>query len=455
MAAALCLYLLLLLLFGWHTRNQMVRHTNSAFREYLIAGGRQGAIWITFSILASVIGGSAVFGSVDLVAKVGFPAFWWLGVGSAGLLVQAWLLSARVRELQAFTLPHVAFLTMGETARMVISIVICLAWTGVVAGQFVALFQFTAILPGFDTPIARLGIAAVIIMYTAAGGQISVIRTDMVQFLFILCGIGLTCQILYGLENAAPSLWIGRIQFLNERFGANDLARLALLAGAAFFIGPDIMSRNLAAKDGKTARMATFCAAGLLAVFALLMTFVGVWINAHQASVPGTNPLAVLIRNSLPAPAGIVLSLGLISALVSSADTCIMSAAGILEHDILKGKNLRRLRLFVVLFGSLSYSMAILRPDIIGLLLSAYSVYTPGVVIPLFFAIMFHKKRRLNRPFWYLGGLAGGGLGFFGSAAGMSSLPLWGMAAALALSLASLLWSEPAVSAAAPAPITT
>lgn len=60
-----------------------VRHVGS-FREFVIAGGRQGSGLVTLSLLASMIGGSATLGLADLTLKLGFPAFWWLGVGSAG-----------------------------------------------------------------------------------------------------------------------------------------------------------------------------------------------------------------------------------------------------------------------------------------------------------------------------------------------------------------------------------
>ncbi len=81
-----------------------VRHVGS-FREFVIAGGRQGSGLVTLSLLASMIGGSATLGLADLTLKLGFPAFWWLGVGSAGLLLQASLLSARVRNMGACTCP--------------------------------------------------------------------------------------------------------------------------------------------------------------------------------------------------------------------------------------------------------------------------------------------------------------------------------------------------------------
>ena len=176
----------------------------------------------------------------------------------------------------------------------------------------------------------------------------------------------------------------------------------------------------------------------LLAVFAAAMASIGVWAVSHGLTGSGGAVLASVIADHLPRPVGMLLSLGLISALVSSVDTCIMSAASIVEYDIVRGESTSRLRCFVVAFGLAAYAVAILRADIIGLLVSAYSVYTPGVVIPLFFAVMAYGRRPLNRAAWYAAVFAGGAIGLAGGIMQVKSMALWGMGAALALSLVSL-----------------
>ena len=132
-----------------------VRHVGS-FREFVIAGGRQGSGLVTLSLLASMIGGSATLGLADLTLKLGFPAFWWLGVGSAGLLLQAWLLSARVRNMGACTLPDVAGIAVGPEARALTGLIIAVTWTGTVAAQFTALSQIFSVLTGLDDTRALL-----------------------------------------------------------------------------------------------------------------------------------------------------------------------------------------------------------------------------------------------------------------------------------------------------------
>lgn len=412
------------------------------FREYVVAGGRQGGGVIALSLLASIVGGSATLGIADLTLKLGFPAFWWLGVGSVGLLLQAWLLSTRVRGLGACTLPDVASITVGGEARTLTALIIAVAWTGIVAAQFTALSQIFAALTGLtDTRALLIGVSLVVVAYTAAGGQLSVLRTDALQFALVFGGVAAAWAFVYfGLGDGTFSLaraWAG-VEPLNGRFGWTDLASLFFLVGTTYFIGPDIFSRNLSARDGATARRSTLLAAGGLFVFALLMVSVSLWTGAHGVGGGGVNPLVALIRDCLPAPVGLLLGLGLISALVSSADTCLMSAAAILEHDLLLRDNMGRTRGFVLLIGLVSLGIALLKSDVISLLMAAYSVYAPGVVVPLFVAIMAHGRRPLCRPLW-LAGVAGGGLcGFLAGVLGMPSLPLIGMGVSAVLAAAAV-----------------
>lgn len=438
MLVALLVYALFMLGLGLHHARRI-----GSFREYVIAGGRQGGGLVALSLLASIVGGSATLGIADLTLKLGFPAFWWLGVGTAGLLLQAWLLSARVRGLGACTLPDVANITVGGEARTLTALIIAVTWTGIVAAQFTALSQIFAVLTGLtDTRALLIGVSLVVVAYTAAGGQLSVLRTDALQFALVFGGVAAAWAFVYfgaeGQAATAAGAWAG-VELLNERFGWADLASLFCLVGATYFIGPDIFSRNLSAKDGATARRSTLTAAAGLFVFALLMVSVSLWAKAHGVGGQGGNPLVALIRDYLPAPVALLLGLGLVSALVSSADTCLMSAAAILEHDLLRRDNMGRTRVFVLGIGLISLGIALMKSDVISLLMAAYSVYAPGVVAPLFVAIMAHGRRPLCKPLWLAGVAAGGLGGFLAGVLGMPFLPLAGMGVSAVLAVAAVM----------------
>jgi SSS family solute:Na+ symporter len=306
-----------------------------------------------------------------------------------------------------------------------------------VAAQFTALSQILFALTGWaDTRTVLICISLGVIAKTAVGGQIAIIRTDALQFAFIFGGVAAACFFLYQGEGAVELL--ARVELLNTRFDAGNLLTLALLVGSAYFIGPDVFSRNLAAKDAATARRATVAAGLVLILFAVLLVFLALWVVEQGHGKTEQNPLLLLIRDYLPVPLAVLLGFGLLSALISSADTCLMSAASIVENDLLGGRSLKRVRLLVLLLGLLSLGIALVRTDIIALLITAYSVYVPGVVPPLFVAIMCYGRRALSKPIWLLAVCAGGACGMVGGWAQISYLPLVGMGLSGILALASV-----------------
>ncbi|MDO4539742.1 MAG: sodium:solute symporter family protein [Syntrophomonadaceae bacterium] len=415
-----------------------------SFEDFAVAGKSQGYAPVLLSLMATMLGASATLGVAERAGAIGFPAFWWLAAGAVGLWLQAALLSQKVRDLNANTLPDIAGITVGNMGKTITALVIVLAWPGIIAAQFVAMGQvLTLFTAGVDYPLLLPGVALAAIIYTMVGGQLSVIKTDSIQFMII--GSGLIFCLAYLFWGAGggdgAQVWTG-IELLNRDFGPGDLAAQLFIVGGAYFLGPDILSRNLVSKDGATAKKAARHAGLLLIIFSAVITLIGMWAQPNLNDSTAANPFIYIITNHLPFPLDLLLAVGLISALLSSADTCLVNAASIIESDILKRHSVNETRGFVAMLGIVSLIIALYRPDIIALLTAAYSVYVPGIVFPLFFAIWFYKKRRLNKKLWLAAVAVGGVSGLLSlypaAPAALSSLPLAGMAAALIFSILSV-----------------
>ena len=74
---------------------------------FLTAGGSAGALLCAFSLVSTIIGGSATLGMGALAQKVGPAAFWWLGVGAVGLFLHGLIIAPVIRKLPVVTLPDV------------------------------------------------------------------------------------------------------------------------------------------------------------------------------------------------------------------------------------------------------------------------------------------------------------------------------------------------------------
>ncbi|WP_054697911.1 sodium:solute symporter family transporter [Desulfosarcina cetonica] len=91
------------------------------FNDYVLAGRRQKLAIVTVSLMASMIGSGSTIGLADKAFSKGFPAIWFLAVGGIGLILQAWLLSEKVRASKAVTLPDLAQKTMGSQTRFLVA----------------------------------------------------------------------------------------------------------------------------------------------------------------------------------------------------------------------------------------------------------------------------------------------------------------------------------------------
>ena len=425
------------------------------FEDFAVAGKRQSQSFVVMSLMATMIGASATIGVMGRVSSIGFPAFWWLAVGSIGLMLQAFLLSEKVRSLDANTLPDMVGKLVGKTGSYIVALIIIIAWPGIVASQILAMSSILALVTGKENNrTLMLIVAIVVIVYTTVGGQLSVIRTDALQFIIIGTAFVITFLYLFFFGQGDNNTVLSNIELLNDSYTFKDLLIQLFIVGGTYLLGPDVMSRNLVSKDGKTAKRSALIAAGILLVFSVMIVFIGMWILGNEPDLEGMNPLLYIIKHVLPKPVGVILALGLLSTLLSSADTCLVNISSIIEMDILKRNKVWEVRLWAVLIGAVAVFIAFESGDIIAKLTGAYSIYAPGIVCPLFVAILTHGKRKLCIPVWLLAVVSGGVCGAISTYGGYISdslttntfvasyLPITGMGISLVLAVLSVVFGS-------------
>ena len=280
----------------------------------------------------------------------------------------------------------------------------------------------------------------IVVLYTAAGGQLSVVRTDAVQWAVLCAGLaGAAVWVWAANRGGAEVVGAARTAvpgLLNAQFGARELIAMALPVWGAFFLGPDLVSRNFVARDGTTAARAAVWGAVALVGVSVVVTWLGIHAGAVLGETGTGNPLfglAFARTSGWMRVVGLLLGLGLLSALLSSADTCLMNAAAILCQDMLGIRRVGAVRVAVVALGTAAIGLTQGGKGIIEMLLAAYAVYTPGVAMPLAVAIWAHGRRRTNLWLWGTAVVAGGGCGL---AAALGWGPAWLSAAGMGLSLA-------------------
>ena len=438
MTIALTVYLVVLVLIA----RRSARHVKD-IPDFFVA--RKGASTkdVAGSLVATILGGSAVIGAVDSGMRLGGAATWFMLVGALGLLALI-PFAGRAYQHGKYALPDLVESLYGKGPRLVASLVIPVAWTGIVAAQIIAAAKLLMTFTTLGYTAAAIVAAAVFTGYTLAGGQLSILRTDFLQACLIIAGLGVLAGFALFGENSvnaasSPSAILQRAPAFpfNTNFSPLDLFLLVLTYGTTYTAGPDIFSRMFCAKDAQTAKKAIVGAACTLIPVAFIIGFLAVY-GASLGDVQGARITA--IANAVLPPALIPLfALALLSVVLSSADTTLLSSsviicglfcrnaeskeipacagmtsvdAGMTNVEASNGKEmpgqaghdnecdghdskhpLARARVVILLNGIVALLLALVFTDIIGTLLLALAVYAGAFTVPILWGLLGHKAK--------------------------------------------------------------
>ncbi len=362
--------------------------------DYYVAGKKAGLIPVSGSLLATILGGSAILGTIELSQNIGWAALWFLFCAALGLFILI-PISKYVKRFGNYTLPELLGSFYGSKVEFISSIIIPIAWLGIIAAQIIAAAKILSGLGFIDYSNAAILSGAIFIIYTLLGGQLSILKTDALQSVLIIAG--LAALIFFSLENSGftdfekPEI----SSLFNSSFSLFDLVILILTYSVTFVVGPDIYSRLFCAKNEKTASRSILLVALILIPVSFGLTYLG--IISQQTQSTGIVSFAGYL---LPGWAYGLFIAALLSAVMSSADTTLLTSSMIVSElftgDLNNKNSLKSTRLIVVLMGVLSILIALFVTSIIQALLFALTFFSGAFVVPTLAGLLnikVNKKR--------------------------------------------------------------
>jgi SSS family solute:Na+ symporter len=371
--------------------------------DYYVAGKKAGLLSVSGSLLATILGGSAILGTIELSQKTGWAAMWFLFCAALGLFALI-PISKYVKRYGNYTLPELLGSFYGKKAETISAIIIPLAWLGIVAAQIIAAAKILNGLGFVSYQNAAIISGLVFIIYTLLGGQLSILKTDSLQSILIIAGL---VAIFIFTANSPISYNIESLTFnslFNPSFGVMDLLVLLLTYSVTFVVGPDIYSRIFCAKDEKTANRSILLVAILLVPISFILTYLG--ISSRQAD----GGIVSFAEHLLPGWAYGLFIAALLSAVMSSADTTLLTSSMILSElitgDLEQRKSLRLTKIIIVFSGIFSLIIALYVTSIIQALLLALTFFSGAFVVPTLAGLLKIKAHK-NRVVWgmLLGGI--------------------------------------------------
>lgn len=347
--------------------------------DYYISGKNAGVFMVSGSLLATILGGSAILGTIELSHLNGWPAVWFLTSAAIGLLFLIPFVK-RISRQGRFTLPELLGTMYGENARKIASVIIPVAWVGIVAVQIIAAAKILQSVGFMNYSDAAILSGGVFIILTLIGGQVGILRTDTLQSIILLAGLVLVFLISLFNKNLPPVEPFSMGALFNSKFSFTDLLVLLLTYSTTFVVGPDIYSRVFCARNEKVATQSIVVSAFFLVAIAFILTWLGFYSVAEKNQ-------GLLNFSALNLPGWIygLFMAALLSAIISSGSS-LMNAAMILSElslgNLQKKNALTLTRINILLIGLAGIVTALFISKIIATLLFALAVFSGSFIVP-------------------------------------------------------------------------
>jgi SSS family solute:Na+ symporter len=411
--------------------------SNTGMDDYYVGGRKMSSWHIGLSVVATDVGGGFSIGLGGLGFTMGISGSWMLFTGLIGAWLAAVFLIPVVRGNKAFekfhTMPQLFAYFFDRKTALVAALISAIGYLGFTSSQILAgakLASGTFPELGLNQALVIMGVIAVV--YTVMGGIKAVIYTDTIQWIILLSGlifigIPLSYQAVGGWSAIKETLAPEMLSLTNISW--QDVVYWVVTIIPIWFVGMTLYQRIYASRDVKTAKKAWFIAGVFewpimafmgvaLGVLARVAADQGMFTELGAENISQADP-----EKGLPMMLATVLPVGLLglmmsayfSAILSTADSCLMASSGNFVSDFIKKftnrfnsdkKELRLSQLVTLIVGVVALLLASVMENVLSLMLYSYAFMVSGLFVPILGGL-FWKKSNNNAAF---SAMIGGGL---------------------------------------------
>jgi SSS family solute:Na+ symporter len=391
---------------------------NKNIDEYFVGGRRLSSIHIGLSVVATDVGGGFSIGLGGLGFIMGVSGSWLLFTG----LVGAWLsgifliplVSSVAREKKFFSFPQFLGYIFDRRVALIAGVISAIGYLGFTSSQMLAGAKLaSSTFEGLSLNHALLVMGVITVVYTVFGGIKAVIYTDTIQWIILMGGltlIGLPFAYVSigGIEAMRATLDPAFLKLNNVSW--QQLVNWAFTIIPIWFVGMTLYQRIYASRDTKTAQKAWFIAGlfeyplmafvgALLGMFARVALEQGIISGYTIANIDPEMGLPMLLKTVLPVGLlGLVIS-AYFSAIMSTADSCMMASSGNILTDVLRKhqskKSLNYSMFLTFLIGATALFLAWRMENVLELMLHSYSFMVAGMFVPVLVALISKRPNPL------------------------------------------------------------
>ena len=367
--------------------------------EFFVAGGRLGTFSIACLWMASWVGGAAVVGGAAKTYQVGISGGWYTLCMAVGCLLFGCFFAARVKRIgnehKLLTYPDFIETRYDSRTRIVATITTIVAFIAFAAGQLAAAGAVLSTLLGWDYSTSLLLASTIIVIYTATGGYLAVTYTDWVQLTLLFFGvviIGIPVAVVNGGSWETLTTALPASHFDPLGWGAATMAALCVSIPLSFFVAMDSYTRMFAAKNERVAKWGTLWAALLLLPLAIGTVWLGMTAAyLYPDADVGDGILSLFVMDTFPVGLKGLMLVGILAALMSTADICILTASANGSRDIYQRyvnpdatpqQMFHLSMILAAIVGVTAALMAWQMQDVVDILLVAFTINSAALFVP-------------------------------------------------------------------------
>ncbi len=348
--AAVGLYLLVLVAVGYATRR---RGAQAALGEFYLAGRSLSGFVLLLTLYATQYSGNTLLGYPGEAFRLGFA--WVMSISFMMAIIVVYLLFApRLQQLarrHAFVTPGDWFAYRFDSAALTLfaNVLLIAAISNYLLAQLMAMGHVTEGLSGGVVPywVGVVLLSLVVIIYETVGGMRAVAWTDCVQGIMLIVGlVGLlvavapTPEHLAELTTSIASDAPDKVAVPSWALSRNWISTIILI-GFSGAVYPHAIQRIYAARDTRTLKRAFAMMVFLPLVTTGVVFMVGILAIRELGGVADPDQVVPMLlttwstRSMLLYSLCVVVITAIVAAVMSTADSVLLSLSSILAKDVL------------------------------------------------------------------------------------------------------------------------
>lgn len=411
-----CIYFIIILSVGIYFYVK-----NKSREDYYVGNRSISASHVGLSIVATDVGGGFSIGLGGLGFLMGISGSWLLFTGLVGAWLTAVLIIPKIKMVDAkhgmMTYPDFLRFKYDKNVALVAALISGIGYMGFTGAQILAgaklaagsLFSDIDFIDPLNFSLYIM--ASIVLLYTVLGGIKAVIYTDTIQWIILLVGlIGFGIPFAYfeigGWEVISSKLPSSHFSLTNVSIV--QIFNWFITIIPIWFIAMTLYQRMYACKNEREAKKAFFIAGVFeYPVMAFMGVFLGMMARVMFPEAEAEMGLPMLLKSVLPAGvAGIVIA-AYFSAIMSTADSCLIASSGnfvndLIEQYLVRDKDhkyiMRLSQVVTLLIGVITVVIAGYFATVLEIILHAYSFMVAGLFIPTlaaYFTKVPNKKAAL------------------------------------------------------------